>query len=201
MGILIFDQQGRIAYLNRWVQQQAQANDPIWVGQTLAQAFPCMAGSYFEKVLARATDTGFAAFLSNSLHPSPFPLYKSSSRRSTDNRLKQSVHILPMGTQDAASDGQRYVLVQINDMTQSVNRERLLKAQATALHGMARMDALTGIGNRRHFDETLALVAKLGINSTPTLVLPDGQILPGYKKADDLLKILGTRTAQKQGVR
>jgi len=53
----------------------------------------------------------------------------------------------------------------------------------------------------RAVDETLALVAKLGINSTPTLVLPDGRILPGYKKADDLLKILGTRTAQKQGVR
>jgi thiol:disulfide interchange protein DsbC len=45
-------------------------------------------------------------------------------------------------------------------------------------------------------DETLALVAKLGINSTPTLVLPDGRIMPGYKKAEDLLKLLGARTAQ-----
>lgn len=45
-------------------------------------------------------------------------------------------------------------------------------------------------------DETLALVEKLGINSTPTLVLPDGRVMPGYKKADDLLKLLGARTAQ-----
>ncbi len=44
-------------------------------------------------------------------------------------------------------------------------------------------------------DDTLALVGKLGITSTPTLVLPDGRVMPGYKKADDLLKLLGSKTA------
>jgi thiol:disulfide interchange protein DsbC len=57
----------------------------------------------------------------------------------------------------------------------------------------------------RAVDETLALVQKLGINSTPTLVLPDGRVLPGYKKADDLLKLLGAKTSQtpsaRQGLR
>lgn len=46
-------------------------------------------------------------------------------------------------------------------------------------------------------DETLALAAELGIRSTPTLVLPDGQIMPGYKETDDLLKLLGSKTLQK----
>ncbi|PKN13554.1 MAG: protein-disulfide isomerase [Deltaproteobacteria bacterium HGW-Deltaproteobacteria-4] len=41
-------------------------------------------------------------------------------------------------------------------------------------------------------DETLASAQQLGITSTPTLILPDGTILPGYKKAPDLLKILGS---------
>lgn len=41
-------------------------------------------------------------------------------------------------------------------------------------------------------DETLASARQLGITSTPTLILPDGTILPGYKKAPDLLKILGS---------
>lgn len=40
-------------------------------------------------------------------------------------------------------------------------------------------------------DETLALVRELGIRSTPTLVLPDGQVVPGYKTADDLLVRIG----------
>lgn len=43
-------------------------------------------------------------------------------------------------------------------------------------------------------DETIALAEKLGITSTPTLVLPDGLLAPGYKKADDLLKLLGSKT-------
>jgi thiol:disulfide interchange protein DsbC len=42
-------------------------------------------------------------------------------------------------------------------------------------------------------DENIALAAELGINSTPTLILPDGVIAPGYKKADDLLRLLGSK--------
>jgi thiol:disulfide interchange protein DsbC len=39
-------------------------------------------------------------------------------------------------------------------------------------------------------DDTIALARKLGIRSTPTLVLPDGRPFSGYKKADQLLKLL-----------
>jgi len=42
-------------------------------------------------------------------------------------------------------------------------------------------------------DETLATAQQLGITSTPTLILPDGTVLPGYKKAADLLKVLGSK--------
>jgi len=39
-------------------------------------------------------------------------------------------------------------------------------------------------------DETIALARKLGIRSTPTLVLPDGRPFSGYRPADRLLKLL-----------
>lgn len=45
-------------------------------------------------------------------------------------------------------------------------------------------------------DETIALAGELGIRSTPTLVLPGGQVMPGYKKADDLLVLLGGKSSQ-----
>jgi len=45
-------------------------------------------------------------------------------------------------------------------------------------------------------DQTLALVGELGIRSTPTLVLPDGVVVPGYKKADALLALIGENVAQ-----
>lgn len=45
-------------------------------------------------------------------------------------------------------------------------------------------------------DQTLALVVELGIRSTPTLVLPDGLVVPGYKNAEALLALIGENVAQ-----
>ncbi len=45
-------------------------------------------------------------------------------------------------------------------------------------------------------DQTLALVGELGIRSTPTLVMPDGLVVPGYKKAEALLVLIGENVVQ-----
>lgn len=198
LGILILDGQGRIVYSNRWVQERAQGDAQAWVGKTVVQVFPVLAGGYFETALKGVIQTGFPSFLANSLHPSPLPLFQSAQARSGDSRIKHSVHILPMGGSDAQAAGQSYVLIQINDMTQAVNRERLLKTQATALHGIARADALTGIGNRRHFDEVLALQMREAsrAHSTLSLILLDIDHFKfyndtyGHVKGDEALQLV-----------
>lgn len=48
-------------------------------------------------------------------------------------------------------------------------------------------------------DQTLALAPELGIQSTPTLVLPNGLVLPGYKTADDLIKRIREELAAARG--
>jgi protein-disulfide isomerase len=35
------------------------------------------------------------------------------------------------------------------------------------------------------------MAEKLGISSAPTLILPDGKVLPGYKDAKTLLGLIG----------
>ncbi len=45
-------------------------------------------------------------------------------------------------------------------------------------------------------DQTIALAKELGIRSTPTLVLPDGLVLPGYRNAEALLTLIGQNVAQ-----
>jgi thiol:disulfide interchange protein DsbC len=45
-------------------------------------------------------------------------------------------------------------------------------------------------------DQNLELGKQLGVRSTPTLVLPDGLIVPGYKKADALLTLIRKSAAQ-----
>ncbi|MGD9344064.1 MAG: DsbC family protein, partial [Desulfuromonadales bacterium] len=45
-------------------------------------------------------------------------------------------------------------------------------------------------------DETIALARELGIRSTPTLVMPDGRVIPGYRKAEAILTIIGEHVDQ-----
>ncbi len=40
-------------------------------------------------------------------------------------------------------------------------------------------------------DESIKLAQKLGITSVPSLVLPDGRIVPGYKDAKSLTQLIG----------
>jgi thiol:disulfide interchange protein DsbC len=40
-------------------------------------------------------------------------------------------------------------------------------------------------------DENLKLAEKLGITSVPSLVLPDGRVIPGYKDAKTLINLIG----------
>jgi len=40
-------------------------------------------------------------------------------------------------------------------------------------------------------DESMKLAQKLGINSVPTLIFPDGKMIPGYKDAKTLIDLIG----------
>jgi thiol:disulfide interchange protein DsbC len=43
----------------------------------------------------------------------------------------------------------------------------------------------------RAIDENIALTGKLGINSLPSLILPDGRVVRGYKDAETLKELIG----------
>lgn len=40
-------------------------------------------------------------------------------------------------------------------------------------------------------DESIKLGEKLGLSSVPTLIFPDGRVMPGYKDAKALLGLIG----------
>ncbi|UCF31711.1 MAG: DsbC family protein [bacterium] len=52
-------------------------------------------------------------------------------------------------------------------------------------------------------DRTISLARSLGIGSTPTLILPDGRIAPGFRKAEEILKLVNekqeTEAASRKG--
>lgn len=64
-----------------------------------------------------------------------------------------------------------------------------------------RLDTLTRLKNREELDENVcpgnpvaeqfALGQELGVRGTPAIVMPDGEMIPGYRSADDLVGLLG----------
>lgn len=155
LGLLVLDEQGCVVFANRWLLTHAGLQADTVVGKHLLEVFPQFSDGPFARALAQAVHSGFPTLLSQTLHPSPFPLFLPSSQRGQDKTLRQSIRIIPASAQSAGVMNQRYTLIQINDVTQSVMRERLLKAQAERLKSMAQVDMLTGLGNRRRLDEAL----------------------------------------------
>jgi thiol:disulfide interchange protein DsbC len=88
--------------------------------------------------------------------------------------------------------------------------ESLAKSEAIVCAGSLRLleDAFDG----RHIpaascgttavEENIRLAEKLGITGTPTIVLPDGALLPGYKDAETLVRYLeeAGRSAEAEGL-
>ena len=155
-GLVLLDADMRIVFANKWFLLRARLAAGQVNGGPLLDVFPVLKGSHFERALVKAMRSGFPALMSQTLHPSPFPLYAPVGPRANDNLLRQSIHIVPMGPADVAMAGQRYTLVQIADVSPTVARERLLRAHADRMSDLVHIDALTGLGNRRFFDESMA---------------------------------------------
>jgi len=170
-GLLLLDAQSNIVFANKWFLLRARATVEEITGRGVRDVFAVLQGGHFERALVKAMRSGFPALLSQTLHPSPFPLYAPAAAAVHDNLLRQSIHIVPMGPSDAAAAGQRYILIQIADVSPTVARERLLKAQAERMSDLVHVDALTGIGNRRFFDESMAAEVRAASRSGTSLGL------------------------------
>lgn len=170
-GLLLLDAQMQIVFANKWFLLRARLTADQVHGNALMDVFPVLKSGHFERALTKAVRSGFPALMSQTLHPSPFPLYAPAGSRANDSLIRQSIHIVPMGPVDAALAGQRFTLIQIADVSPTVARERLLKAHADRMSDLVHIDALTGIGNRRFFDDSIAAEMRAASRSGASLAL------------------------------
>ena len=112
--------------------------------------FPELKNSRLAQVISDAIKHGLPSLLSQSLNKSPLPLYENLADRS--QRVQQTIYVTPLEFQDE----ERFCLIQVNDVSIAVKKERLLREQAEILRDFAFIDSLTGVANRRKLDEYLA---------------------------------------------
>lgn len=154
-GVIVLDGTGHMVFVNNWFARRCGRSATELVGMRLTAAFPQLVGSYFGQRLALSQRTGLPAVLSHSLHSPPLPVYMPHLVGHPQALLSQTIHIIPMGRATLPTDQMQLTLVQVTDVTPTVRRESLLRTRVDQMHHMARVDPLTGVGNRREFSETL----------------------------------------------
>jgi diguanylate cyclase (GGDEF)-like protein len=151
VGVIILDSEQRILHSNRWLALRSGIAAEKMLGRSFAEAFADVANSRLEQAIRHATHDRLPSLLSPALHGTLLPLYQTPEDRRREKRMQQMIHVLPLHDDSPAS-----CLIQISDMTANISRERLLRQQTETLRRSTTQDALTGVANRRQFDETLA---------------------------------------------
>lgn len=151
IGLLALDSQERVVLWNRWLAQHSDIEESALLGKSFAEAFPALAHGRVHRAIGAALTQGLASVISQTLNPQPFPLYVYANRVSRQP-MQQACNVLPL-----TSGAERYCLVQVQDVTAAVGRERELHRMARDLAEYSYLDGLTGIANRRAFDRQFQL--------------------------------------------
>lgn len=151
-GLVVLNSQGQIHLFNRWMVERSGLAFAEVAGRHVLDVFPELAAGRIGLALTTCLTSGFPALLSNSLHPTPFPLFGDAPLRAQGVRLQQTVRMM---RSPGTGEGEFQVLIEIVDVSGAVRRERLLQEQAVKLRALSSIDPLTGLANRRTLDETL----------------------------------------------
>ncbi|MES2259121.1 MAG: diguanylate cyclase [Pseudomonadota bacterium] len=148
LGAIVLDGDGRIVLWNKWMAQHAAMPAQQVLGKSFFELFPDLLGKRIDAAIVQAQRNNFPSLLSQTLNKSPFPLYSDAAAVARGERMQQALAVSPVEVAGAA----RHCLIQINDVSIAVGREKLLREQAMVLRSQTFSDGLTGIANRRHFD-------------------------------------------------
>ncbi len=145
-GVIILDKELKILYVNEWLKEHLYGGVAIQ-GNTFMAAFPDMVGKRIHHTIIKCLEFGLSKKIATRLLDTPFPLFDLLER---EKQLLQSISIYPIKIKD-----ENFTYIDIHNVTNNYRRENELKSQALHLQKLANYDPLTGIMNRRYFNQRL----------------------------------------------
>ena len=147
-GIIVLDAHHNIVLWNGWMVPRSARAAARVRERPLFEVFPELRGSRVEAAVLAALADGASTTIPQTESRSPFPLREAGSFDGP--RIEQAVTVTPF------RDGeQRYCMIEIRDVSGTVEREKRLLDHAESLRARSYVDGLTGIANRRYFDVAL----------------------------------------------
>jgi diguanylate cyclase (GGDEF)-like protein len=150
-GIILLDHQLRVVAWNTWMTRHSGLTATEVAARRFDEIFPEVQHTRLQEAIEQALRFRLSSMLAPGLNAAVLPLDHQPGDRRLARRMQPLVYVTPMRHASCAC------LIQIQDMTATVRRERRLRAQSTQLIATTYRDALTGVGNRRRFDHDLAL--------------------------------------------
>jgi diguanylate cyclase (GGDEF)-like protein len=146
LGVVALDCEQRVLLWNRWMAEHANLPAQAVLGKPFFSVFDSLDNRRLEEAVRQAL-RGFPSVLSQTLHKAPLPLFTHPG----GPRMQQAVAVTPVEVQG----GTRHCLIQVSDVTAAATREQLLREQALELRSQTFSDGLTGVANRRFFDQAI----------------------------------------------
>ncbi|WP_374518034.1 GGDEF domain-containing protein [Undibacterium squillarum] len=148
VGLIVVDQDQNVTFWNGWIEKHSGVVAADAVGKRIDEAFSEAPGKTFLNAISNLLQYRLPVVLSNALHRAPLPLFSKPGDTGGSERLHQSITLSPLVIND-----QGCCLIQVTDATTSIKREKILRSHSELLRKEATTDGLTGIYNRRFFDE------------------------------------------------
>ena len=148
VGMIVLDDSEHVVLWNRWMEEHSSYPASSVLGKPFVELFPELTNGRAHGAIRGALQSKLASLISQTLNKAPFPLYARAEDRAAGVRIQQAVQVVPLD-----QPGKAHCLVQITDVSMAVAREKQLRELAMELQGQIFIDGLTGIPNRRRFDE------------------------------------------------
>lgn len=165
-GLILLDSEGRVLRWNRWLARYSGIPAKDAEQRLLVEVFPETLRTRLTLAVQQACVNGLPSLLSPALHGTLMPLYRSTDDRAQHLRMQQLTHVIPV-----RHDSHAACLIQITDVTANISRERQLRQQTDLLRRAATLDPVTGLSNRKSFDEIFEREFRHAIQSGQTIGL------------------------------
>ena len=127
-GLLVLDRDEKVVVWNRWLAVHSGIDETVAQGQALTALWPALANTRVAHAVAEALHHGRAGFISHAFNPMPFPL-RALAGDGFGDPIDQLVLVRALDS----ADGQRLCLVQIENISSAVRREKHLRGQIREL--------------------------------------------------------------------
>lgn len=131
-GIMLLDINARVCYWNRWLSTHSGYEESDVIGKPLESVFADARLTRLLTAVNNALQHKQSAVLSHSIHPNLLPLFSSYEGKERIP-LPHGTVVRPLTTKR----GERFCMVQINDISAAHHREQLLKRQSQELKELA----------------------------------------------------------------